>query len=87
MILYTTMPLENVYQGLEDMRPSYLEVEMAGTMVVVEPIGLNQGRIVRILSTDPQDYLHPGLQPGRIINFVPGGGLGCLALLPFFPLV
>ena len=64
MILYTTMPLENVYQGLEDMRPSYLEVEMAGTMVVVEPIGLNQGRIVRILSTYPQVYLLPGLQPG-----------------------
>jgi hypothetical protein len=74
VILYTTMPLETVYQGLEDMRPSYLEVKLAGTMVVVEPISLEQGRIVRILSTDPQDYLNPGLQPGRVINFVPGEG-------------
>ncbi|HHY36501.1 MAG TPA: hypothetical protein GX518_02285 [Firmicutes bacterium] len=74
MILYTTMPLETVYQGLEDMRPSYLEVELAGTTVVIEPISLEQGKIVRLLSTDPKDYLNPNLQPGRVINFVPGEG-------------
>ena len=73
MILYTTMPLATVLQGLEDLNPSYLEMEVSGTRLVVEGTGLGQGRIVRLLSTDPQDYLNPSLQPGMTINFVPSG--------------
>ncbi|NLJ34051.1 MAG: hypothetical protein GX349_05615 [Firmicutes bacterium] len=73
MILYTTMPLETVLQGLEDLHPSYLEMEVAGTRLVIEETGLGQGRIVRLLSTDPQDYLNPALQPGMVISFAPSG--------------
>lgn len=74
MILYTTMPLQAVLQGLEDMQPSYLEMEVAGSRLLVEETGLGQGRIVRLLSTDPQDYLNPTLEPGRTISFMPPQG-------------
>jgi len=73
VILYTTMPLETVLQGLEDLHPSYLEMEVSGARVVIEETSLGQGRIVRLLSTDPQDYLNPALQPGMTINFIPSG--------------
>ncbi|MGB4450265.1 MAG: YlzJ-like family protein [Tepidanaerobacteraceae bacterium] len=30
---------------------------------------MNQGKIVKLISTDPQDYLNPNLSPGKIITF------------------
>lgn len=72
MILHTIVPLDIVLQGIEDYQPSYSEVEIAGVKMLVEQTGLDQGRIVRILSTNPEDYLNSSLQPGRIIKFIPG---------------
>ena len=46
MVLYTSMPLEIVLDGI-DKKYEYQEVQVNGIKLVIEPIGLNQGKIVR----------------------------------------
>jgi len=70
MILYTVANLEQVLEGLEKER-QFIELEIEGLKMQLEPIGINQGRIVRIFSTDAQQYLNSKWQPGKIIHFSP----------------
>jgi hypothetical protein len=69
MIIYTAMPLEMVCEGFESYKPLYKEIEYLGIRMQVEPIGPNQAKIVRLLSSNPQDYLYPSLSPGNTILF------------------
>jgi ABC-type antimicrobial peptide transport system ATPase subunit len=68
MILYTLMPLEVVLDGF-DKPCEYKEVEVNGIKLLIEPLELNRAKIVRMISTDPQDYLNPDYSPGKIIQF------------------
>lgn len=70
MILYTIANPEQVLEGIEKERV-FQEVEIQGVKVEIEPINLNQGRIVKVISTDCQDYLNQRLQPGNIIRYSP----------------
>ncbi|MFZ5639674.1 MAG: YlzJ-like family protein [Bacillota bacterium] len=70
-ILYTTMPLELVLEGIDREGPQYQEVEVAGAKLMLEQTGIAQGRVVRLLSTDPRDYLLAQYQPGTEVRFVP----------------
>ncbi|KYZ77126.1 hypothetical protein AXX12_03045 [Anaerosporomusa subterranea] len=67
MILWTIMPEELVF-GQESYVDPYEEIEFAGAKMMVEKIAANQCRIVRIISTDPQDYLRSDLQPGVVLT-------------------
>ncbi len=62
------MPIEMVLEGM-DKKYEYKEIEIGGVKLVIEPIGVNQGKIVQLLSTNPQDFLNPNFAPGKIINF------------------
>ncbi len=66
MILYTVMPIEEVMQR-EERRPA-IEVRLRGRTVIIEPVSPTQGRIIRLVSTDPQDFLDASLQPGSLVN-------------------
>lgn len=68
MVLYTSMPLEIVLDGI-DKKYEYQEVQVNGIKLVIEPIGLNQGKIVRMISSNPQDFLNTNYSPGKIITF------------------
>jgi hypothetical protein len=68
LLLYTLMPLETVLEGI-DKKYEYKEIDVDGVTLVVESVGINQGKIVRLLSSDPQDYLNPSFSPGKIITF------------------
>ncbi|HBG01960.1 MAG TPA: hypothetical protein DDW87_10365 [Firmicutes bacterium] len=68
MILYTVLPIEDVLEGVEEDPVSTLELVMGGLTLEVEPLGGFQARIVRVLSTDPNDFLLPHSQPGAIIH-------------------
>lgn len=68
MLLYTAMPLELVLEGL-DKTYEYKEIEINNIKVLIEPLEANKGKIVRIISPNPQDYLNTNLSPGNIINF------------------
>ena len=68
MILYTVLPIEDVLEGVEEDPVSTIELVMGGLALEVEPLGGFQARIVRVLSTNPNDFLLPHSQPGAIIH-------------------
>lgn len=70
MILYTPMQLELVVEGLEEMKePAARLVEIGGVPLIIEDTGPGESRVVRLLSTEPRDYLRPDLYPGAVIKF------------------
>jgi len=68
MILYTPFPNEVTNCNPEGVEPQFAEYGFCGGRMVVQPIGHTSFKISRIISTDPQIYLDPRLQPGSIIN-------------------
>ena len=70
MILWSIVPTEIVFEDLST-KPAYEEVEYIGMKCVVEKIGSPQYRIVKLLTTNPSDYLRGELQPGTIFTYEP----------------
>ena len=69
-MLYTIMPLDVVMEGSESYEPQYTEMAWKnGGTLLVEEMGQHQAKVVRLISSDPQDYLDPTIQPGCIIEF------------------
>lgn len=68
MILHTVMPLELVTEGLFGEPAPQREVTLQGHRLIVEdgPGGLS--RIVRLISTDPAEYLDPRWTPGQAVR-------------------
>lgn len=66
MILWTIMPEELVFSQESNPIP-YEEIEFAGAKMMVEKVSDSERRIVRILSTDPADYLRQDIQPGNLL--------------------
>lgn len=65
-MLYTIMPPEEIWaEEQEDVELK--DVDFQGCMMQIEPVDTATGKVVRILSTDPQDYLNPAFQPGSIV--------------------
>lgn len=71
MILYTSVPIETVMEGFEDKQPETSEVTVNGILMQIEPVAPYQGKIVRLYSPDPMNYLNPDYAPGTIIEFKP----------------
>lgn len=71
MILWTIVPEEVVYRDQNQPVPVYEEIEYIGQKVVAQKISQNEFRVVRLLSTNPADYLRSELQPGRVITYKP----------------
>ncbi len=68
-LLYTVLPLELVLQeSTKDVVENY-ELSMSGGSIIVEPLSMDKAKIIRVISSDPQVYLQPQLQPGSIIEF------------------
>lgn len=67
MILYSIVPPEIVF-GTEDgmQNRHFYEAEYLGQHVQVEMSAENEYRIIRVFSTQPEVYLNPQLQPGKI---------------------
>lgn len=69
MILYTPMQLELVLEGFDTTHyPDYKEIEYEGVPMLVEGADFGRKRIVKLLSTNPFDYLKPELLPGSLIE-------------------
>jgi len=62
------MPIELVIDGI-DRKYEFKEIEVDGVKLIVEPVSVNQGKIIRLISTDPQVFLNPKFSPGNIITF------------------
>ena len=50
---------------------TYEEIEWSGMKCIVEKTSPTQCRVIRILSTDPNDYLRMELQPGSVLTYDP----------------
>lgn len=71
MILYTPVPIESVLNQNEDTTYEYFELDYHGVTLVMEPIDSYQAKIVRLISSNPNDYLNPSYTPGNILRFKP----------------
>ncbi len=65
MVLYTPIPLEEIFQEQDgDKKPNYVQIPFSRGTIEVEPTSASTAKIIRLISSDVADYLHPGLQPG-----------------------
>lgn len=71
MILYTTVPLEAVFEGIENMQARSFTATVGGVQMELEPFGERQARIVRLLSPYPEHYLQPEYAPGTVVELAP----------------
>jgi hypothetical protein len=68
------MPPELIWPPDSENIPSFpqaslQEIEDEGVTLVIQPLGINAGRIVQIRSTDPNVFLRREYQPGRLVSF------------------
>ena len=71
MIFYTPVPVESVFEGYDQMKLNYQEVQIGHLTMVVEQISEAESRVIRLISPNPQDYLNPQYQPGTMIKLKP----------------
>ncbi|WP_108669636.1 YlzJ-like family protein [Peribacillus acanthi] len=69
MILYTIMPLENVYPIEQSEYEKYVSIQYNGITVFGERNSDQTFLVNRIISTDPKHYLDTTLLPGSIISY------------------
>ena len=70
-IIYTPLPIELVLEGIDKEGPPYQEMEVNGVKLLVEQQSMDKCRVVRLLSTNPADFLKNEYQPGTELKFVP----------------
>jgi hypothetical protein len=58
-------------EGSESYQPTYQEMRWKSGMLLVEETGQNMARVVRLISTNPTDFLDPTVAPGSIIEYKP----------------
>ena len=68
MILYTTMPLEEVLDETEENRGEYLEIPYNNGIIEIELTSASTAKVARLRSSNINDYLDPRLQPGAEIR-------------------
>lgn len=72
MIIYSALPLELIFENFEEVEKQQIEeIRMGAATMLVQPTGKYEGKIVRLISPDPQDYLNPTFAPGQKIFFRP----------------
>ena len=69
MLNYSIYPLEMVLEDYDNFEVKYDELILPDSLkILAERIDQEDVKVVKIISTDPQDYLRPELQPGKIIK-------------------
>ncbi|MGE5701845.1 MAG: YlzJ-like family protein [Clostridia bacterium] len=72
MIMYTTVPLEFIFDNQEQVEKQVVkELNFGEVTMMVEPTGAFEGKIIRLISPNPQDYMNPRFSPGQKIYFRP----------------
>ena len=69
MILYTVIPLDDVFEGIEEPPITTTEMAVGGMTLELEPLDDFRAKVVRIISSDPRHYLAPHYQPGAVIRW------------------
>ncbi|RAP76203.1 YlzJ-like family protein [Paenibacillus montanisoli] len=69
MTIYSTMPLELVYDGMNNQPGPYVSVTVGEVQLQIEAVSPGIGRIVRLLDGPLDAYLRPELSPGTLVAF------------------
>ncbi|MBP3965196.1 YlzJ-like family protein [Paenibacillus lignilyticus] len=69
MTIYSTMPLELVYDGINHQPGPYVSIKIGDVQLQIESVTPGVGRIVRLLDGPLDAYLRPELSPGTLIAF------------------
>jgi hypothetical protein len=71
MILYTIFPEEVIFAEAEteNQYPEAppVEIEKNGVRLMVRTLAGGRAEVIRVISTDPQDFMNPEWQPGMIL--------------------
>ncbi|MCL6445527.1 MAG: YlzJ-like family protein [Alicyclobacillus sp.] len=67
MLLWTIVPVDAVMDDPSAPSPEYQEITREGVTMLVTPMENGYGRLERLVSPRPQDYLRPEWQPGAMI--------------------
>lgn len=70
MSVYSPIPPDIIWKGWEDCN-DLQEIKIGGLTLQVEALSFSQARVVRLISSNPADYLDSPYQPGCILNFAP----------------
>jgi len=70
MIIWSIVPPDIMWNAAEN-PPTYEEIEWGGMKCVVQKTGPTQCKVIRLLTTDPNDYLRMELQPGCLLTYEP----------------
>lgn len=71
MIMYSTIPIETIFENYDKMKLNYRELQFGHISMIVEQTSESEGKIIRLISPVAQDYLLPQYQPGSIVQFKP----------------
>ncbi|HET7616246.1 MAG TPA: YlzJ-like family protein, partial [Bacillales bacterium] len=58
-------------EGLEESVKKQKYMEFGGRHLLIEPVSDESYKVVRLVSSDPQDYLDTRYQPGNILSMKP----------------
>lgn len=69
MINYSIFPPEVIFSDHEEAKIEYEELNIENNItLIVERINKKKVKIIKVISTDPQIYLKPGLKPDSILK-------------------
>ncbi|QOS99749.1 YlzJ-like family protein [Brevibacterium sp. JNUCC-42] len=72
MIIYSAMPMEIIFANQDQVEKQQIqEIQMGEAVMLVEPISAYEGRIIRLISPNPHDYVNPAYAPGQTLKFRP----------------
>ncbi|MBM7694772.1 hypothetical protein JOC77_004249 [Peribacillus deserti] len=71
MIIYTTVPQELIFHNEAEQPPIMMEIDYRGISLQVQCHSPFSFMVERILSTDPDHFLDPEVQPGTILRYSP----------------
>jgi len=78
MILYTMMPHELIFPSEPEVESRQKMITYQGVPLIVEQMDQENFQVIRIMSTNPQDYLNEQICPGMKISFANLGGMSAL---------
>ncbi|QHW30009.1 hypothetical protein GZH47_03615 [Paenibacillus rhizovicinus] len=71
MTIYSTMPMEIVFEGISQQPGPYVDVQVGDVRLQIEAVSPGIGRIVRLMDGPLDAYLRPELSPGTLVAYGP----------------
>lgn len=69
MINYSIYSSNYVFSEWENFKPEYREIQLNNNLSLIVEKDNDNYKVIRIISSDPNDYLNTNIAPGKIYNF------------------